>query len=104
MDGHFARGQIYGLFNYFYYKIGTLKFSSRLDFGGKGRAAKRKEKGVISKKKKKEKRRSFIVWQQVWCHFQAENCTKHAAEHVLTFLFLFFGDHSLCTYVLPNRG
>ena len=44
MDGHFARGQNYGLFNYFYNKIGTLKFSSRLDFGGKGRASHTKKK------------------------------------------------------------
>ena len=40
MDGHFARGQIYGLFNYFYNKIGTLKFTCRLECAGKRRGSK----------------------------------------------------------------
>ena len=53
MDGHFAPDQIYGLFKFFFNKIGTLKFSSRRDLGGRARASKRKKKGLSPKKKKR---------------------------------------------------
>ena len=59
-DGHFARDQNFGLFNYSYNKIGTLKFTCRLVSAGNRRGfIKRKETGVISKKKKKKGQHLF---------------------------------------------
>ena len=41
-------------------------------------------------KNKKKKKTSSLVWQHVLCDFQAENCTKPLATHVITFFFFFF--------------
>ena len=41
MDGDFSRDQIYGHFNFFFNKSGTLRCSSRLDHGGKNSALER---------------------------------------------------------------
>ena len=78
-----------GFSNFVLAKSGRSHSAPDLLLGGRGRAAKRKKRGVISIKKK----RSSSVWLHVLCHFQAVNCTKRAAKQVLTFFFFFFGDH-----------
>ena len=68
MDGNLAPGEIYGLFNYCQYKIGTPK-------------------GVVSKKKKKGHlliRSGFGVIQR------PKNAKISAITHVLTFFFFFW--------------
>ena len=52
-DGHFARGQNFGLFNYFYNKIGTLKLTCRLVSAGNRRGFKKKGNRDDLQKKKK---------------------------------------------------
>ena len=51
-EGQFARGQNFGLFNYFYNKIGTLKLTCRLVSAGNRRGFKKKgNRGDLQKKK-----------------------------------------------------
>ena len=53
-DGHFGRGQNFGLFNYLYNKIGTLKLTCRLVSAGNRRGFKKKRnRDDLQKKKKK---------------------------------------------------
>ena len=96
-DGHFARGQNFGLFNYYYNKIGTLKLTCRLVSAGNRRDFKKKgNRGDLQKKKKKVNTFSAA-------HFVSLLGQKLHKSFIQTgFDLFFFGDHSKSHRFLPD--
>ena len=86
MDGHFARDQIYGPFKFFFNKIGTLKFSPRLDLGGRGRASKRIKKGGRDLQKKK----GHCLFACTFCVIFRPKIAQHVRPNRLCPFFFFW--------------